>query len=231
MDRCIKEWLGRAALPRAILSINRTRRKSRLRAMVRRGLMIGGRVELYFAFDDPCSAIALPALVEMVAGRDVTLELYPVLEHGIKGDPDIEKRRTYSLMDARRMGKRLGREITRSEPVERRAVEFLALWAEASRDSGDMDRFCQRALARLWSRDESPDPAIYEESYANTTGLAPPAESEKEDLLKRIRANEKRLSRKGHWESPAALVHGQWYFAHERLDRIAERLDYLGFSA
>ena len=34
MDKCIKEWFGRAALPRAVIAVSRARRRSRLRATI-----------------------------------------------------------------------------------------------------------------------------------------------------------------------------------------------------
>jgi 2-hydroxychromene-2-carboxylate isomerase len=48
-------------------------------------------------------------------------------------------------------------------------------------------------------------------------------------LVQRLAANRARQLRKGHWESPAARVQGEWFFAHERIPQIEERLSYLGW--
>lgn len=32
------------------------------------------------------------------------------------------------------------------------------------------------------------------------------------------------------YDTPVAVVHGRWYFAHERLEQIAQRLDDLGWT-
>jgi 2-hydroxychromene-2-carboxylate isomerase len=45
-----------------------------------------------------------------------------------------------------------------------------------------------------------------------------------------LAANAKRMRGKGMYDTPAAWVAGEWFFAHERVDSICERLDYLGWA-
>ena len=46
-----------------------------------------------------------------------------------------------------------------------------------------------------------------------------------------MRRNEKLMRRRRPYDTPAAWVHGQWFFAHDRLVQIGERLDSLGWKA
>jgi hypothetical protein len=46
-----------------------------------------------------------------------------------------------------------------------------------------------------------------------------------------VRRNERRMRRRGPYDTPAAWVHGQWFFAHDRPAQIAHRLDQLGWAA
>jgi hypothetical protein len=39
------------------------------------------------------------------------------------------------------------------------------------------------------------------------------------------------MRRRGPYDTPAAWVHGQWFFAHDRPEQIAHRLDQLGWTA
>ncbi len=226
MDRCVIEWPGRALLPRTVVRLSRAKRRFKGKALFERMLGISGTIEFYFAFDDPYSAIALPKMMELVSDRELEIELFPLAEHGIPGDPDIDKRRAYSLADAARLGKRLGVEINRTSPLDPDKVLFLAAWAESAREVMCMDDFSERAMAMLWARDQEPGPGSYVEIYERTVGIDPL--DDPSEYAEELEANLKRLRRKGHWEVPAALVYGQWYFAHERLEAIEERLDFLG---
>jgi hypothetical protein len=38
------------------------------------------------------------------------------------------------------------------------------------------------------------------------------------------------MRRRGPYDTPAAWVHGQWFFAHDRGAQIADRLDALGWT-
>lgn len=46
-----------------------------------------------------------------------------------------------------------------------------------------------------------------------------------------LAGNAKRMRGKGIYDTPAAWIDGEWFFAHERLDSIGDRLDYLGWTA
>ena len=46
-----------------------------------------------------------------------------------------------------------------------------------------------------------------------------------------MRRNERLMRRRRPYDTPAAWVHGQWFFAHDRLAQIAARLDELGWTA
>jgi 2-hydroxychromene-2-carboxylate isomerase len=39
------------------------------------------------------------------------------------------------------------------------------------------------------------------------------------------------MRRRGPYDVPAAVLGTSWWFAHDRLDQIAERLDELGWTA
>jgi 2-hydroxychromene-2-carboxylate isomerase len=42
---------------------------------------------------------------------------------------------------------------------------------------------------------------------------------------------ERRMRRRRLYDTPVAVVHGEWFFAHERLAQIEHRLDDLGWKA
>lgn len=228
MDKCIKEYVSRSLLARGLLGLKRFRSRRKALPLIQRSLGTGGSLELYFAFDDPCSAIALPAISNMVVNRDLTLELYPVVERGIAGDPDLELRRAYYLKDAYRLGRRLGIDIKRSAPLDPSSVSFLAAWAESARETENIEEFSRLAISRIWSTSEKAIslPALAS-IYERSVGQKPPQDVS--DYDEALAGNSARLVKKGHWDTPALLVYGEWYFAHERLEQIEDRLRMLGW--
>lgn len=220
--------LTRRLVPSAIVALARVSWPSRLGAAVRRALGRRGRVELFFAFDDPCSAIAVIELHERLAGRDVQLVLKPVLARGIPGDPALQLKRRYALTDARRLGRRRKLVLTRTEPLMPKDTGFLAGWAASASPGPSLERFCVEAMRQLWFVSTGPvELADYERIWQEHFGGPPPAAPGEEAVAR----NERLMKRRGPYDTPAAWVHGQWLFAHDRLAQIGERLDQLGWRA
>lgn len=204
-------WLDRWSLP------------PKISAYLRR--LFGGRarIDLYFAFDDPYAAVALPGLIEMVRDRPVRLALYPLARRGLAMDPAAALRRVHAVRDAAALLRRQGQSLHRLSPVAAEEVGYLAEWTLYAQLQGrDPVVFADRALRRLWR--EAVDPAdhgaytrLYLECYP---GLPLPDRGLRDHLDVHHRA----LQQRGHWDSPAAWVEGRWYFAHERLPAIADWL-------
>jgi 2-hydroxychromene-2-carboxylate isomerase len=199
---------------------------ARLAAASRRITGRRGRVELFFAFDDPCSAVAVIELAERVAGRDVELVLKPVVTRGIEGDPAVDQKRRYAIVDARRLALRADLVLSRRDPLPPESTAFLAEWAAAAPQGAALTSFCVVALRQLWFGSDGP---VGQDAYAllwrERFGGEPPAAAD------RVRDNEKLMRRRRPYDTPAAWVHGQWFFAHDRLAQIGERLDRLGWTA
>src|SRR5581483_5083525 len=104
--------LARRALPRAIVLAARLDVRGQLA-----GLRGHATVELFFAFDDAASAVALLDLGERLADRDVRLVLLPVVRRGIAGDPAADAKRRYAIADARRLAARAGLALGRTQPL------------------------------------------------------------------------------------------------------------------
>jgi 2-hydroxychromene-2-carboxylate isomerase len=223
------ETLSRRVLPRAVVALSQVGWPSRLGASARRTLGRSGRVELFFAFDDPCSAVAALDLHERLARRTVTLVLRPVVKRGIVGDPAIEHKRRYAIEDARRLARRIGLELARSEPIEPRSCAFLAEWAAGAAQGSALRCFCMQSLLELWFTADgaSLSPAGFEALWRAHFDGVPRAP----DGSAAVRRNERRMRLHWMYETPAAWVHGGWYFAQDRSAQISERLDQLGWSA
>lgn len=223
----LADRLGRRTLPRVIVLQSRMDGAARVGAQARRRHGRRGRVELFLAFDDACSAVALLDLAERVRGRDVRLLLYPVVARGLKGDPAVEDKRRYAIEDARRMARRAGRTLARTEPLTPESVAFLAEWVAAAPQGPALLRFCVAAVTRLWMESTGPvDREKYAALWRADMGGEPPAAD-----AGALHANERRMRRRGPYDTPAAFVHGQWFFAHDRPAQIAARLDDLGWEA
>jgi len=222
------DLLARRVAPSAVIALSRVTWPARLGAAARRRLGRRGRVELFFAFDDPCSAIAVIDLAQRLRGRDVRLLLMPVVRRGIKDDPAVDLKRRYAIDDARRLGRRTGLELTRREPLPAQDVAFLAEWVAAAAQGPALTRFCVAALRRLWLESAGPvERAGYGALWREQLGGRPPGRGG----ATAVRRNERLMRRRRPYDTPAAWVHGQWFFAHDRLAQIAARLDELGWTA
>lgn len=213
--------LTRRALPRVVLLASRADVRGRLAGAVRRE----AAVELYFAFDDPCSAFALLDLSHRLEAHRAELELFPVVARGIPGDPAVQAKRAYAIADARRLAARSGLELARTEPVDPQATAPLAAWVAGGAQGPPLERFCVEAMRRIWLTGDGPLPLDQLARRWRELGLGEPVADEDE-----LRRNERRMRRRGPYDTPAAWVHGQWFFAHDRGPQIAARVDELGFG-
>jgi 2-hydroxychromene-2-carboxylate isomerase len=216
-------------LPRLIIAQSQFDAPARAAAAARRRLNRNGRVELYFAFDDPCSAVAVLDLDERLRDRRVNLVTFPVIERGIRDDPAVARKRDYALVDARRLFARRDIALARSAPLGPEETAFLARWVAAAPLGLAARRFCAQAMQTLWLTDDEPvGRDRFETLWRDVVGTAPDNDS---PYAPAVRANEKRMRRRGGYDTPAAWVHGQLFFAHDRLAQIGERLDDLGWTA
>ena len=88
---------------------SRCRRASRRDAAARRPSR--PHLELYFAFDDPCSAVAVLDLA-LASGRSRRCSsAMPVVGRGMPDDPAVELKRRYAIVDARRLARAQGLEL------------------------------------------------------------------------------------------------------------------------
>jgi 2-hydroxychromene-2-carboxylate isomerase len=216
--------IARRLLPRAVVAESRVDVVGRAGAAARRRLGRRGTVELYFAFDDPWSAVALFDLAQRVGRHDARLVLRPVLDRGIPGDPAVELKRRYALTDSKRLAGRLGLELARAEPWDPIASNLLAEWVACAPQGATLTRFCIEAMGRLWFNGEGrPDlGGLWRKEMGDQARI---------DGEKAVRRNERRMRMRGIYDVPAAWVHGQWFFAHDRPAQIEQRLDDLGWAA
>jgi 2-hydroxychromene-2-carboxylate isomerase len=215
--------LKRRTLPSTVIALSQLDGAARLGAKARRRTGRRGEVELYFAFDDAASAVAVIGVAERVAGRDVRLLLRPVVDRGIPEDPAVHLKREYAIVDARRRADAL---IVRDEPLTAESTAFLAQWAAAVPAGRPLTEFCVAAMRRLWFETDGPiDPVEYVDLWKDAFGGEPVA------APLAVRANERKMARRKPYDTPAAWIHGQWFFAHDRLNQIGLRLDDLGWTA
>lgn len=218
-----RDRLQRRVIPRAIVALSTIRRPARAAAGVRRALGRPGRVDLYVAFDDPSSAVALLGLTDRLSGRQVELRVAPVVERGIPADPAVDDKRAYAVIDAARLARRSGLELARGEPLAPEATAFLARWAAGITDPAARAAFSAAAMRRLWFETDGP---VVEDDYAGLLpGEAPAA------APATVARTERSMAKAGLYDTPIAVVHRQWFFAHERLPAIEQRLDELGWVA
>lgn len=220
------DLLTRRVLPSTVIVLSRLDLPARAGATARRALGRRGRVELFFAFDDPASAVAVIDLAQRVSRRDVLLDLRPVVERGIEDDPAVEHKRRYAIADARRLGRRAGLELSRDEPLAAGETAFLAEWVAACLPGPALTGFCAEAMRRLWFETGGEvERESYAASWRERLGSEPPAGG-----AGAVRRNERLMARRGPYDTPAAWVHGQWFFAQDRPAQIASRLDELGWT-
>jgi 2-hydroxychromene-2-carboxylate isomerase len=221
------EHISRSLVPRLAIGIQeQIRRAGEARARIERLFGRPPSIELYIAFDDPYSALAVVQLVPILHRRGIVLALYPLIEHGIAGDPDLALRKAYAITDSRRLARRAGLVLGRSDPISPEQVEFLAEWTEAARGSAGMEAFAVAAMNRLWLTEGTEiDRGEYARLYEATALRRPPEGAQA--FRKRLLLHTKRLRRKGHYETPAARVAGEWFLAHERIPQMERRFDEL----
>lgn len=221
------EFLRRAAAPRIVVATSRWRWAQNCRASLRNAFGLRPTIELFFAFDDPYAAIGLPGLIRIAEARKAQLKLVPIITRGIDGDPAAAQRSVHAITDSRRLALRDGRSLRRNAPLSSVDCEFLAAWTVAAEQSPGCNAFVAAALEKLWlGSDDAPKPEQYSALYQQHIGMPPPAVSNQH--RSQLAAHSKRLHKLGHWESPVAYLAGEWFFAHERLQQIDERLSALG---
>ena len=213
-------------MPVIVLAASKVRGPGKVLAAARRAAGKRGTVELFVAFDDPSSCLAIIELDRRLAARNVDLIIRPVINRDMSGDPAIEAKRKYAVLDASRLSRRYGLTLARSAPIAASEVGFVAEWAAAAGPSRARE-FCVAAAKLIWFE---PEAAIDRDSLADTLGrtlggtpsMGGPAA---------VASNEKLMKRRGAYTVPMAAVHGRLFFAHERLDQICEELDLLGWTA
>lgn len=228
-ESAARRRLRNRVVPTAVVRAARLQRAlavGTLRAAARLGRR--PQVELYLAFDDPYAAVALPGLVHVCALQRAQLRIYPVVDHGLAGDPDAPLRRAHALIDADRLLQRTGQRLARKTALEPEAVRFAARWTEAARLKQRALPFASAAITWLWLElagedDRAPRTSIeaaLSELYVRAVGEPAPAAEQAAALDARLAHNARQLRARGHWETPAARIAGQWFFAHERLSTI-----------
>ncbi len=224
----LRDRIGRRAVPRLIVALSRIRLPRRVEAAVRRATGRRGRVDLFIAYDDPLSAVAVLGLAERLAVRPVDLIVHPVVARGIEDDPAVDRKRAYAVVDAGRLLARDGVTLSRRASLEPGEVAFLAAWTMQIADPADRAAFAADAMRALWCGSEGPVDrgALATAWAARATHAGPPV-----DDPAATAGGERRMRRRGLYDTPIAVVHGQWFFAHERLPAIEHRLDELGWTA
>jgi 2-hydroxychromene-2-carboxylate isomerase len=224
--RVAADTLVRRTLPRALVAASQVTLPARLAAAAKRRRGEPERLELFFAFDDPCSAVATIDLSARLAGRPVEIVPLPVVERGIAGDPAVQQKREYAVIDARRLARRAGMTLARETPLPAADTAFLAEWVAAVKPSPALLAFTVAALRRLWFEGDGP---VEREAFLGLWREHVGSEEARPDPAA-VLATEKRMSRRGPYETPAAWVAGRWYFAHDRPGQICEWLDELGWT-
>jgi 2-hydroxychromene-2-carboxylate isomerase len=143
------------------------------------------------------------------------------------GDPAVDQKRSYAIVDARRLARRSGLVLSRSEPLTPADTAFLAEWVAATPQGPGLTSFCVDALRHLWFSTDGPvGPSAYEALWRVGVGGEPPLAAGPDG----VRRNERLMRRRRPYDTPAACVHGRWFFAHDRLVQIGDRLDSLGWT-
>lgn len=222
----LRDRIERRAVPRLVVALSTFDLLRRLEAAVRRARGGRGTVDLYVAFDDPLSAVATLGLAQRTAHRAADIRVHPVVTRGIPDDPAADAKRAYAVTDARRLAARDGLVLARTTTLDAGGVAFLAGWTESVPDGDARLAFAVAAMRRLWCEtgDDTPTPEAYADLYrAHATGEPPGATG--------ALTAEATMRKRGLYDTPIAVVHGRWFFAHERLHAIEHRLDDLGWRA
>ena len=86
----IRRRVTRNVVPRAAMATLDTRLPTRLREGARRVVGLRPTGELFVAFEDPCSALALRQIPDLLTEHECKIDLFPVVDHGIPNDPEAE---------------------------------------------------------------------------------------------------------------------------------------------
>lgn len=205
----------RRTIPSAVIALSQVTWPAKRKAAIRRRLGGRGRVELYFAFDDAASAFAVPELVSRLSERRVDLVLLPVVERGIGGDPAREDKRRHAIADATRHGLA----VAAAEPVDPQEVASPAAWVAAAEPGPALEAFTCEALRMVWRGERD-----FDRAWREHVGPGPPPAG-----AAAVRRNERRMRRRGPYDTPAAVVGGRWYFAHDRSAQIVAWVEELGW--
>lgn len=206
--------IARRVVPSIVLGLSQVDVHHRAHAALARARGGRGQVELFVAFDDPLSAVALLGLRDRLAGRRADLVVRPVVARGIPGDPAVDLKRAFAVEDAARLARRDGRELARTAPLQPQDTAALARRTAAIEDVAARAAFAAETMHRLW--------------FAG--GAIPATDDPGEDGAAGVTRCERLMARRGPYDTPAAVCGGQWFFAHERLPQIAHRLDELGWT-
>jgi 2-hydroxychromene-2-carboxylate isomerase len=222
----LADSLARRTAPRALAASANFTLPARLAAASRRRRGARATLELYFAFDDPCSAVAVAELWPRLRTRALDVRMQPVIRRGIPGDPAVAHKRDYALLDARRLARRrLGLTLARQSILPAGETAFLAEWVAAGPQGPELAGFCSATLGRLWF--EEARPVRREELAAlwrEWLGTQPVPDAGA------VRRCEARMARRGPYETPAVWTAGRWYFAQDRPTQICDWLDELGWT-
>jgi len=223
----IRDTLTRKTGPKLIIASAGVKAPQRMAAARLRKTGGRERVELFCALDDPLSAVALIGLSERLKGRRVELVVLPVVSRGMEGDPAIEWKRKFSVIDATRLAARDGIRFKRDTIVQPSTTKYLAEWISAREPATAVTNFAIEASRQIWVDGVDPaDEGHFAELWDRIVGGTPPGPG-----TGRIALNQSLMKKRGPYDTPAACLRGQWFFAHERLDRIAQTLDELGWKA
>lgn len=219
------DYLRKHVGPSIVVRASRLRGGMRLSAALRRALGGRPRMKLFFAYDDPYAAVAIDGVLALAARHHADLQIYPLCERGIADDPALDKRHRHAIVDSQRLALRNKRSLKRLQPLDARDCAFLAEWTEAARGNKNQATFAAAALDQLWFGSSG---AVQRDAFQplRQNLLGNLSESGTVAALTR---NAQLMDKLGHWESPAALVEGEWFFAHERLEQMEEHLEDLGW--
>lgn len=221
----VRRLVERRLVPSLAIALSTIDGPSRMAARARLARGGRGRVELFVAFDDAASAVATVDLAARFAGRPVELIVRPVVQRGFEGDPAVDDKRRYALADASRRVQLLGLSTRRRTVVDADETAFLAEWIASVPPSQASTAFAVAAMRTLWCETDGP---VWEQDYAETwlaSHGTPPVRS-----TAGVRENERRMARRGPYDTPAAVIGRRWYFAHDRAAQIDARMAELGWS-
>jgi len=218
----VRDFARRVILPSAALWVLESKAQGAVRSRIAKLRGRDPRAELFVAFDDPYAPLALAAAAELASLYRIDFDVFPILKRGTAGDANLDRRRRYSVLDARRLARRRGIELAHDEPVDPARIEKLTYWVEAARAHDCHRQLATAFAARLWAKKTLPDFGELYALYKQKVDAEPPR-----NLLlarHRVRQNEARLVRRGHWDSSAMWLEGKLFMSYERREQMADYL-------